>query len=108
MNVLNLPTIIQGGMGVGISDWELAKTVALHGQLGVVSGTGVNLLLISRLMRGDLDGKVRRALSHFPFQDSVKRIMDKYFVPGGVPEAQEWSHHRTWPRNTCSCLNHRG
>ena len=33
---MNLPTIIQGGMGVGVSDWRLANAVARAGQLGVV------------------------------------------------------------------------
>ncbi len=32
------PVVIQGGMGVGISGWRLARTVAMTGQLGVVSG----------------------------------------------------------------------
>ena len=73
-------TIIQGGMGVAISDWKLAKTVSTQGHLGVVSGTGISLIMIARLMGGDIGGHVRRALSHFPFQESVKRILDEYFV----------------------------
>src|SRR5665647_1123856 len=32
-----LPTVIQGGMGVGVSAWRLASAVAADGQLGVVS-----------------------------------------------------------------------
>ncbi len=73
--------IIQGGMGVAISDWNLARAVSMQGQLGVVSGTGIHLIMIGRLMDGDLDGHVRRALNNFPFQDSVQRILDKYFNP---------------------------
>jgi len=34
----SLPALIQGGMGVGVSDWRLARAVAAAGQLGVVSG----------------------------------------------------------------------
>ena len=34
-----LPTIIQGGMGVAVSNWRLARAVARAGQLGVVYGT---------------------------------------------------------------------
>ena len=81
-------TIIQGGMGVAISDWKLAKAVSSEGQLGVVSGTGIALIMIARLMGGDVGEHVRRALSHFPFQDSVKRILDTYFVrePKSPPE----------------------
>lgn len=33
------PLIIQGGMGVAVSSWPLARAVALEGELGVVSGT---------------------------------------------------------------------
>ena len=29
-----LPTIIQGGMGVAVSDWHLAYAVAAAGQVG--------------------------------------------------------------------------
>ena len=32
------PVIIQGGMGVGVSGWRLARAVAERGHLGVVSG----------------------------------------------------------------------
>ncbi len=71
-------------MGVAISNWRLAKTVSEMGYLGVVSGTGAGLLLINRLMDGDAEGDVRRALSHFPFQEPVERILDKYYVPGGI------------------------
>ncbi len=80
---MTLPRIIQGGMGVAISNWRLAKTVSQLGQLGVVSGVGVARVMISRLMDGDLDGAVRRALQHFPFQDTVERILARYYIPGG-------------------------
>lgn len=79
-----LPMIIQGGMGVAISSWQLANVVSQLGQLGVVSGTGIGLILAAKLQEGDPGGHVRRALSHFPFQESVQRIMDTYFVEGGV------------------------
>jgi len=78
-----LPKIIQGGMGVAISDWKLAKAVSQLGQMGVVSGTGLSRILISRLMEGDAQGHVRRALSQFPSQETVKEILQKYFVPNG-------------------------
>ena len=44
------PVLIQGGMGVGVSNWELARAVAVAGEqlnksvLGVVSGTGVEII----------------------------------------------------------------
>ena len=46
---MKLPKLIQGGMGVAISDWRLAKAVSSLGQLGVVSGTGISRVVASRL-----------------------------------------------------------
>jgi len=74
-----VPRIIQGGMGVGLSNWALAKAVAMRGELGVVSGTAVDTVMVRRLQNGDLDGSVRRALSHFPSQVIAQRILDRYF-----------------------------
>lgn len=39
------PIIIQGGMGVAVSAWPLARAVAETGQLGVVSGTGIDVVV---------------------------------------------------------------
>ena len=79
----HLPVIIQGGMGIAVSNWELAKTVSLQGQLGVVSGTAIDNVLARRLQDGDKSGNMRRALSAFPNQEIVKKILDKYFIEGG-------------------------
>ncbi|MBN1891084.1 MAG: nitronate monooxygenase [Thermoflexales bacterium] len=84
------PTIIQGGMGVAISHWGLARTVSQLGQLGVVSGTGVSRVLVSRLMDGDVGGHMRRALSAFPFQDTAQEILKRYFVAGGKASDQPY------------------
>jgi nitronate monooxygenase len=81
-----LPTIIQGGMGVAISNWTLARAVSRLGQLGVVSGTGIETILARRLQLGDSDGTVRRALAHFPLPAMVERVLADYFVEGGKPE----------------------
>ena len=80
----NLPVIIQGGMGVAVSHWRLARTVAAAGQLGVVSGVALDVVLARRLQRGDPDGQVRHALAHFPAPDVAARILDRYFRPGGI------------------------
>lgn len=82
---MKLPVIIQGGMGVAISNWRLANAVARTGQLGVVSGTAMSRIFTSRLMDGDLTGNIRRALSGFSFSDTVQSILDRYFIPGGKP-----------------------
>jgi len=77
------PRIIQGGMGVGVSNWRLANAVSRLGQLGVVSGTALDTVFVRRLVDGDLGGHMRRGLDAFPFPAMARRIWDEYFVPGG-------------------------
>ncbi|MET9340324.1 hypothetical protein [Nonomuraea sp. NPDC003804] len=77
------PVLIQGGMGVGVSGWRLARAVALTGQLGVVSGTALDATLARRLQLGDPGGHVRRALAAFPVPEIADRVLGRYFVPGG-------------------------
>ncbi|XHR30281.1 MAG: nitronate monooxygenase [Chthoniobacteraceae bacterium] len=84
------PKIIQGGMGVGVSNWVLARAVSIAGQLGVVSGTALDVVLARRLQLGDPDGHVRRALDHFPFPEIAKRVWETYFVEGGIPQGQPY------------------
>jgi NAD(P)H-dependent flavin oxidoreductase YrpB (nitropropane dioxygenase family) len=80
---LNLPIIIQGGMGIGVSSVQMANAVANCGQLGVVSGTAVDSAFARRLQDGDKDGEIRWALSKFPDQDVVIEILDRFFIEGG-------------------------
>lgn len=82
-----LPRIIQGGMGVGVSNWKLARAVSRHGQLGVVSGTALNTVFVRRLQQGDPDGSMRRALAQCPLREAARRIVERYFVPGGKAAA---------------------
>ena len=85
-----LPVIIQGGMGIAVSNWKLAKTVSMAGQLGVVSGTAIDNVLARRLQDGDKSGDTRRALSHFPNQEIVQKILKKYFIEDGKPNSQPY------------------
>lgn len=73
------PRIIQGGMGVAISGWQLAKAVSSLGLLGVVSGTGLNIVFAQRLQQGDKGGHLRRALEHFPISSVADDILLKHF-----------------------------
>ncbi len=82
---MQFPKIIQGGMGVGVSNWRLAQAVSKLGQLGVVSGTALDQLFVRRLADGDKDGDMRRGLDAFPFPEMARRIWQEYFVPGGKP-----------------------
>ncbi len=93
---MTLPKIIQGGMGVAISDWKLARAVALQGQLGVVSGTGIAIVLTARLQEGDPNGDMRRAIAAFPFQEAAQRVLRRYFVEGGIPKGQPYRRPPLW------------
>lgn len=73
------PKIIQGGMGAGISSWLLAKEVARAGQLGVVSGTCLDSILIRKLQNGDDRDSLQRAMNAFPIQEMVQKIDQRYF-----------------------------
>lgn len=77
------PLIIQGGMGVAVSGWTLARAVSRLGQLGVVSGTALAVILARRLQLGDPGGELRHALAQFPFPRLAARVVADYFVPGG-------------------------
>jgi nitronate monooxygenase len=96
--MMKFPKIIQGGMGVGVSNWRLANAVSKLGQLGVVSGTALDSLFVRRLNEGDPGGNVRRGLDAFPFPEMAQRVWDEYYIPGGkaatVPYALPPMHQR--------------
>lgn len=78
-----LPTVIQGGMGVGVSSWRLARAVSAAGQLGVVSGTALDVVLARRLQDGDPGGHARAALAAFPVPELAARVLGRYFRADG-------------------------
>lgn len=78
-----LPTIIQGGMGVAVSGWELARAVCQTGELGVVSGTALDVVCARRLQTGDPGGHMRKALAAFPIPAMALRVMKQYYIHGG-------------------------
>jgi NAD(P)H-dependent flavin oxidoreductase YrpB (nitropropane dioxygenase family) len=78
-----LPIVIQGGMGVAVSSWPLARAVSRRGQLGVVSGTALDLVLARRLQDGDPGGHARRALAAFPVPDVSERVLARWLRPDG-------------------------
>ena len=77
-------------MGVGISNWVLAKAVSLRGQMGVVSGTCVDSLMVRRLQDGDLGGHVRRAMEAFPFPEVSAEVLKRYFRPEGLAPGEAY------------------
>jgi nitronate monooxygenase len=100
--MMQFPKIIQGGMGVGVSNWRLANAVSRLGQLGVVSGTALDQLFVRRLAEGDDGGNMKRGLDAFPFPEMARRIWQEYFVPGGKPADAPYPnvpmHQRNSPR----------
>lgn len=79
------PAIIQGGMGVAVSDWKLARAVSMAGQLGVVSGTVIDTVLARRLQDGDPGGHMRQAIEKFPLREAAETMLARYFRPEGRP-----------------------
>ena len=77
------PVVIQGGMGVAVSSWQMARAVAQAGQLGVVSGTALDVVIARRLQDGDANGDVRRALENFPVPAMADRVLHRHFREGG-------------------------
>ncbi len=100
--MIQFPRIIQGGMGVGVSNWRLAQAVSKLGQLGVVSGTALDQVFVRRLADGDPCGSMRRGLDAFPFPEMARRLWQEYFVPGGKPAEAAYPtvpmHQRRDPR----------
>ena len=95
MPITHPPTLIQGGMGVAVSSWQLAREVSRCGQLGVVSGTALDGVLARELQDGDPGGHRRRALAHFPSQAMAQRVLDTYFLEGGRAPGQPYRPHPT-------------
>lgn len=95
MSFLRDLRLIQGGMGVYVSNWRLARSVAMErpGQTaGTVSGTALDVVYVRLLQLGDPGGHVRRALAAFDVTFGVdlgRRICARYFIEGGkAPEAR--------------------
>ena len=77
------PRIIQGGMGIGVSSWVLARAVSRLGHLGVVSGTAVDTVMIRRLQDGDEGGHVQRAMREFPIPEVCEHLLRRYYLAAG-------------------------
>jgi nitronate monooxygenase len=50
----------------------------------VISGTALDRLIACRLQDGDQGGHIRRVLAHFPVPALAQRVLDTYFVHGGI------------------------
>ena len=89
MDFLQKIKLIQGGMGVYVSNWRLAKAVAMEKpgiSAGTISGTALDVVHVRLLQLGDPGGHLRRALAAFDTQFGVdigKKICERYFIEGG-------------------------
>ncbi|MCO5189775.1 MAG: nitronate monooxygenase [Anaerolineae bacterium] len=95
MENLEQVKLIQGGMGVYVSHWRLARAVAMQRAgitAGTVSGTALDVVYVRLLQLGDPGGHARRALQALDDKFGVaigRKICDKYFIAGGkAPEAR--------------------
>jgi NAD(P)H-dependent flavin oxidoreductase YrpB (nitropropane dioxygenase family) len=88
-------------MGVGVSNWSLANAVARCGQLGVVSGTVLDTLLVRRLAAGDPGGAMRRAMARFPLPGVTEEVLKRYFRPEGLAPGETYPLLPMW-RQTVS------
>jgi NAD(P)H-dependent flavin oxidoreductase YrpB (nitropropane dioxygenase family) len=81
------PWLIQGGMGIAISGWPLARAVAKLGQLGVVSGTAIDSVFVRRLQDNGVDESLREVLDRFPDQDIVNDVLQRFASHTRAPTA---------------------
>ena len=72
------PWLIQGGMGIAISGWPLARAVARTGQLGVVSGTAIDTVFVRRLQDFGVDRSLQNVLDRFPLQGIVHDVLERF------------------------------
>lgn len=79
-------------MGVGVSDWRLARAVACLGQMGVVSGTALDVVHARRLADGDPGGHLRRAYARFPVPAVAERVLQRWFNSGGRASGRPYRH----------------
>ncbi len=74
-------------MGIAISHWPLARSVAMAGQLGVVSGTAIDSVFVRRLQDQGVDAELRAILDQFPSQTVVHEVLAKYASARRAPNA---------------------
>ncbi|MCS3661017.1 nitronate monooxygenase [Salinibacter ruber] len=78
------PNIIQGGMGIGVSSWRLARHVARRGEIGIVSGTGIDSVVVRELQEGDPHDR-RQMLADYPDEEIADHLVERFYRPDGLP-----------------------
>lgn len=95
------PAIITGGMGVRISNWLMARIVAMTGGIGIVSGTGLEIIYPRILQDGDKGGHVRRAFTELARRQPalakpIFGLYDKYYIEGGKAPNKPYKAVPVW------------
>jgi nitronate monooxygenase len=98
MEFLQKIKLIQGGMGVYVSNWRMARTVATEKPgttAGTVSGTGLDWVYVRLLQLGDPGGHIQRALAAFDARFGInigQKIVERYFIQGGKKPAERFKN----------------
>lgn len=96
MQFLKHIQLIQGGMGVYVSNWRLARAVAMERPgitAGTVSGTALDIVYARLLQLGDPGGHIRRAYTAFDTRFGTQigqRLLDQDYREGGKPPADRF------------------
>jgi nitronate monooxygenase len=105
MSFLEHVQVIQGGMGVYVSNWKLAKTVASSRPgfvAGTVSGTGLDIVYARLLQLGNPGGYISQALQALDqmYDTTIgKEIFETYYVAKGKgPKARFKNVPRPTPK----------
>lgn len=83
------PKVIQGGMGVAVSSWELARAVARCGGYGVVSGTGIETVMVRELQDGDPANR-RKVMLEYPDQTLARELIEQFYNESGRAEGEPY------------------
>ncbi len=98
MEFLRQVKLIQGGMGAYVSNWRLARAVAMERPgvtAGTISGIGLDVGYARILELGDPGGHVRKAFQAFDdkFNTSLGAdFFSRYFIPGGKVPREKFRH----------------
>jgi len=98
MEFLKNIKLIQGGMGAYVSNWRLARAVAMERPgvtAGTVSGIGLDVGYARLLELGDPGANIRHALEAFDecFETKIgKEFISRYFISGGKAPDAKFSH----------------
>jgi nitronate monooxygenase len=98
MEFLRQVKLIQGGMGAYVSNWRLARAVAMERpgvSAGTISGIGLDVGYARLLELGDPGGMIRGTLRAFDvrFASTLgEDFISRYFIPGGKAPGEKFRH----------------